>query len=98
MSAVRLPWEMSSEDNDSSVSPNAVRAFNGSMAIGTTEWGAMSRRRWFYAFGGGLGLAATQLFGASQFWNKKEPSAWTSEEVLQLATKSPWAMVARVLP
>jgi|HubBroStandDraft_6_1064221.scaffolds.fasta_scaffold114517_2 hypothetical protein len=58
----------------------------------------MSRRRWVYAFGGGLGLAATQLFGASQFWNKKEPSAWTSEEVLQLATKSPWAMVARVLP
>jgi hypothetical protein len=49
--------------------------------------------------GTGLGLLATaELFGASQFWNKKEPSAWTSEQVLQLATKSPWAVVARVLP
>jgi hypothetical protein len=38
------------------------------------------------------------LFGASQFWNKKEPSAWTTDEVLKLATKSPWAIVARVLP
>src|ERR1700733_7031754 len=55
---------------------------------------AMTRRRW-----GGLALfAAADLFGASDFWNKKDPSAWTSEEVLRLATKSPWATTARVLP
>jgi len=59
----------------------------------------MTRRRWASAICAGFGLLATaELFGASQFWNKKEPSAWTSDEVLQLATKSPWAVVARVLP
>ena len=35
---------------------------------------------------------------AAEFWNKKNPSAWTSDEILQLATKSPWAKTARVLP
>jgi len=38
------------------------------------------------------------LWGASDFWNKKSPSAWTSDEILQLATRSPWARTARVLP
>jgi hypothetical protein len=28
---------------------------------------------------------------ASDFWNKKDPSEWTSEEVSQLTSKSPWA-------
>lgn len=42
--------------------------------------------------------AARDLFAASDFWNRKDPSAWTSEEILQLATKSPWARTARVLP
>jgi hypothetical protein len=41
---------------------------------------------------------AADLFGASDFWNRKSPSAWTSDEILQLATKSPWARMARVLP
>src|SRR5436305_12205537 len=41
---------------------------------------------------------AGELFGASDFWNKKDPSAWSSDEVLQLATRSPWATNARVLP
>jgi len=59
----------------------------------------MTRRRWATGIGTGLGLLATaELFGANQFWNKKEPSAWTTDEVLKLATKSPWAIVARVLP
>jgi len=59
----------------------------------------MTRRRWVFAVSAGFGLLSTaELFGASQFWNKKEPSAWTSDEVLQLATKSPWAITARVLP
>jgi hypothetical protein len=47
----------------------------------------------------GFGLfVAADLFGASEFWNKKNPSVWTSDEILQLATKSPWAKTARVLP
>jgi hypothetical protein len=28
---------------------------------------------------------------ASDFWNKRDPSEWTSEEVSQLTSKSPWA-------
>jgi hypothetical protein len=51
------------------------------------------------ATGAGLGLfAAVDLFGASDFWNKKNPSAWTTDEILLLATKSPWARTARILP
>jgi hypothetical protein len=56
---------------------------------------AMTRRR----FGFQLSLfAAADLFGASDFWNKKNPDAWTSDEILQLAKNSPWAKTARVLP
>jgi hypothetical protein len=58
----------------------------------------LTRRRWVRA-ATGVGLfAAADLFGASDFWNKKNPSAWTTDEILQLATKSPWARTARVLP
>jgi hypothetical protein len=33
-----------------------------------------------------------KLFAAnSDFWNKKEPAEWSSEEVDKLVTKSPWA-------
>jgi hypothetical protein len=28
---------------------------------------------------------------SSDFWNKRDPSEWTSEEVSQLTSKSPWA-------
>jgi hypothetical protein len=45
-----------------------------------------------------LAGAAAGLLQATDFWNKKDSSAWTSDEVLQLATKSPWARDARVLP
>ena len=38
------------------------------------------------------------LYGAQPFWNRKDPDAWTSEEIVQLATRSPWAVNARVLP
>lgn len=38
------------------------------------------------------------LLAASGFWNKKNPADWTSDEILQLATRSPWATKARVLP
>jgi hypothetical protein len=70
------------------------------MAINGTQLAILTRRRWFRAAtGAGLGLfAAADLFGASDFWNKKNPSAWTTDEILQLATRSPWARTARVLP
>src|ERR1700743_3741864 len=59
--------------------------------------GSVTRRRWLGATGSGLFLsAAREAFGASDFWNKKEPSAWTSDEVLQLTTRSPWARDTRV--
>jgi len=38
------------------------------------------------------GLAAGRLYGfSSDFWNKKDPSEWSSQEIEQLTTKSPWA-------
>ncbi|HWF11664.1 MAG TPA: hypothetical protein VG297_24520 [Bryobacteraceae bacterium] len=42
--------------------------------------------------------AGGHLLAASGFWNKKDPAEWTSDEILQLATRSPWATKARVLP
>lgn len=46
----------------------------------------------------GFALYSVAELAASGFWNKKSPSAWTTDEVLQLATRSPWARTARVLP
>ena len=42
---------------------------------------------------GFVGIAAgVTLYGfSSDFWNKKDPSEWSSQEVEQLTTKSPWA-------
>lgn len=38
------------------------------------------------------GANATRLFAfSSDFWNKKDPSEWSHDEVEQLNTKSPWA-------
>jgi hypothetical protein len=69
------------------------------MVIDGKQCAATSRREWVAATGAGFALfAAADLFGASEFWNKKDPSAWTSDEVLQLATRSPWAKTGRVLP
>jgi len=34
----------------------------------------------------------SRLYGfSSDFWNKKEPSQWSGEEIQQLTSKSPWA-------
>ena len=58
----------------------------------------MTRRRFGAATGAGFWLAvAADLLGAD-FWNKKNLSAWTTAEIVQLATRSPWAKDARVLP
>jgi len=58
----------------------------------------MTRRRWIGAVAGsGLGLClAPEAFGAADFWNKKEPLAWSSDEVLLLTTRSPWARDTRI--
>jgi hypothetical protein len=48
--------------------------------------------------GTGTLFAARELLAASDFWNRKDPAAWTSEQILQLATRSPWATQARVVP
>jgi len=42
-----------------------------------------------------LGFAAAYA-ASKDFWNTKEPSEWTSSEVQQLLTKSPWARDADV--
>jgi hypothetical protein len=56
-----------------------------------------STRRGF--LGAGLLLcAAERLLVAADFWNKKDSSAWSTDEIMELATKSPWARNARVLP
>jgi hypothetical protein len=46
-----------------------------------------------YTRRGFIGIAAASaLYGSnSEFWNKKDPSQWSSNEVDQLTTKSPWA-------
>ncbi len=38
------------------------------------------------------GFAASRLYASgSDFWNKKDPSEWSSQEIEQLTSKSPWA-------
>lgn len=60
---------------------------------------ATNRRELMAALTGmGIALAARDLFAASDFWNKKDPDAWTSEQILLLTTRSPWAIQARVVP
>jgi hypothetical protein len=58
------------------------------------EWNrfTLTRRRVF-TLAAGVGVAGwTRVYAASpDFWNKKEPSQWSSEEIAQLTSKSPWA-------
>jgi hypothetical protein len=53
--------------------------------------GLISRRRMFLV--GGAGVAAWLPLDATtaDFWNKKAPADWTTEEIDRLITKSPWA-------
>jgi hypothetical protein len=54
----------------------------------------MTRRNILMIAAGAAGCLAEwsplEAFG-SDFWNQRDPSEWTSEEVNQLTTKSPWA-------
>jgi hypothetical protein len=69
------------------------------MVIKVANGSTLSRRAWFCTVAAGsVSLVGTDLFGASEFWNKKDLSIWSSDEVLLLATRSPWAKSARVLP
>jgi hypothetical protein len=38
----------------------------------------------------------SEAWGAGEFWNKKEPAAWTTEEIVLLTTNSPWAREIRI--
>lgn len=55
------------------------------------------RRRFLMrALGPGLTLSqASRIFaGAVEFWNEKDPSTWSEEEIHLLITKSPWTREA----
>ncbi len=55
--------------------------------------GYILTRRGVLTVAAGAGFTAwTRLYGSnSDFWNKKDPAEWSSTEVDQLTTKSPWA-------
>ncbi len=50
----------------------------------------LSRRGILMLAGTGL-VARRSLDATTDFWNKKAPSEWTSEEIDHLVTNSPWA-------
>jgi hypothetical protein len=49
-----------------------------------------SRRRVLTLAGACL-VSWENLYATPEFWNKKDPSQWSGEEIDQLTTKSPWA-------
>src|SRR5580692_7262479 len=57
---------------------------------------SVDRRRFLIgALGSGVALThAPRLFAATEFWNAKDPSAWTEEEIVILTSKYPWVREA----
>jgi hypothetical protein len=57
---------------------------------------SFGRRRFLIgALGSGMALTrAFRLFAATEFWNAKDPSAWTDDEIVMMTTKSPWVREA----
>lgn len=53
----------------------------------------MTSRRVFVGF---ALCAAPLAYGASDFWNKKDPDAWSSDDIQRLMTNSPWAKTVAV--
>jgi len=58
--------------------------------------GELGRRRFLT---GALGSAVTlvsvsRMFAATEFWNAKDPSTWTEDEIRTLTSRSPWARTA----
>ncbi len=39
---------------------------------------------------------ASKAFAAGEFWNRKAPSTWNTDEVIELTTNSPWAKDVRI--
>jgi hypothetical protein len=70
-------------------------AFRRSFDSPAREFG---RRRFLAgALGSGVTLTqASRLFAATEFWNAKDPSTWTEEEIVMLTSKSPWTREAVV--
>jgi hypothetical protein len=58
----------------------------------------INRRKALIQIGTGLLLNTHPSHAAQGFWARKDISQWTSDEILQIATRSPWAVRARVLP
>jgi hypothetical protein len=45
----------------------------------------------------GITLCLTsKAWGGGEFWNKKEPASWTTDEIHELTTNSPWAREIRL--
>jgi hypothetical protein len=56
----------------------------------------LNRRDWMAL--AGTGVFGVRLYAASAgFWNKKDPSEWTEDEVQILLTQSPWAKQATTI-
>lgn len=74
--------------NDSrNVLPTAIRPTI--MQKDTSSW--ILSRRGALTLAGACLVSWDSLYASSEFWNKKDPSQWTGEEIDQLTTKSPWA-------
>ena len=58
--------------------------------------GDFDRRRFLIgALASGVTLTqASRVFAATEFWNAKDPSTWTEEEIGIITSKSPWAREA----
>ena len=58
--------------------------------------GEFGRRRFLMgALGTGVALAyASEAFAGTEFWNAKDSSAWTDDEIVILTSKSPWVREA----
>ncbi len=49
-------------------------------------------RRAMFMLAAGTATQVTRLYGfGSDFWNKKDPGEWSSDEIDKLVTRSPWA-------
>ena len=52
-----------------------------------------SRRHWLALTGSGV-IGIKLCAADTEFWNQKNPSEWTTDEIARLVTKSPWAKEA----
>jgi hypothetical protein len=56
----------------------------------------LNRRDWMAL--AGTGVFGVRLYGANaDFWNKRDPSEWTEDEIQRLLTQSPWAKQATTI-